>query len=103
MANKLKRTLNMTDKFFIDHNKEKNNTELSKLLKVTVGAIKKYKDEQPATEHIAPARKNEFYKKGGAFIMTQTQADKDSIDRQHKATPDSMKSCVYRMDDADKS
>lgn len=90
----------MTDKFFIDHNKQMTTRELSKALFVAVGVIDKYRESQPVVEHIAKAKKDNFFRKSGSCIMTKEQADKNDQNANYGG-PSSMESCIHRMKDRD--
>lgn len=73
---KNKRTLNIVDKYYIDGNPTMKISDLSRILKIEVESIKKYKDSK-SRESVAQVKptKGAFARKGGAIVMTQAQSE----------------------------
>jgi hypothetical protein len=98
-SQKLKRTLNDIDRFFIAHNKDMTEAELSKKLTVSVKPIREYREqlELESDAHITKAREDEndrFLKKRGAVVMTEAQSEiSDSVSRR----PSYMDNCVAKI------
>lgn len=74
---KIKRTLNIVDKYYIDGNPTMKLSDLSRILKIETESIQKYRDSKNR-EHVAPSRPNKgaFGRKGTAVVMTQMQSEK---------------------------
>jgi hypothetical protein len=95
LSSKYKKTLNDVDRFFIDGNKQMTPTELSKVLNITVGAIRKHRDAQPAQEVVTTTKADKFARRGGAIVMTEAQSMIG--DGAKRSSVKDMSSCVHTI------